>query len=90
MKSKSDENRNLFQNKYGLTSMQMKVLGYLPTGMARKEMAEEVKLIIHTIDFHLSKAYKKLGVRNEAEAVAKMLGENILVPATSTNHNLQK
>ncbi len=60
--------------------MEMKVLHYLPDGLKRWEIAEKLNLSVHTVNFHLKNASRKLGVHNEAEAAANLIKEGILSP----------
>lgn len=73
MKSKSDELGNFHENLYGLATREMEVLGFVAKGMTRKEIAASLNLSIYTVDAHLRSAYHKLGVKNAAEAVTKLL-----------------
>ncbi len=58
--------------RYGLRPVELKVLEHLVGGLTRDEIAERASLSIHTVNTHLTNAYRKLGVRNAAEAVAKI------------------
>jgi len=86
MKSQKMERPNSGGRIYRLTGMEMKVLRFIPDGWRRKEIAIQLNLSVHTVDFHLDNAYKKLRVHNGAEAVAKLLKENIL----SSDGNLEE
>ncbi len=72
MKSGQDELVNILGEKYGLTLIELKILGFLTKGFTRKEIGVSLGLSVHTVDTHLASAYNKLGVRNEAEAVARI------------------
>ena len=73
MKSGQDELVKILMDSYGLTPIEMKVLGFLAKGFTRRGIGDNLHLSVHTVDTHLASAYRKLGVRNEAEAVARIL-----------------
>lgn len=54
----------------GLTSREAEVLGLLATGHTNKDIAAELVLSVHTVERHLQNAYRKVGLRNRAEAAA--------------------
>lgn len=83
MKSKPDELENALREKHALTSPELKILGFLVKGATRKEIAAGLNLSIHTVDVHLTNSYRKLGVKNEAEAVGKVLA--LLIPPVVGN-----
>lgn len=72
MKSGQDELGNILREEYGLTWIEVEILGFLAKGFTRKEIGSNLNLSVHTVDTHLASAYKKLGVRNEAEAVVRI------------------
>jgi DNA-binding CsgD family transcriptional regulator len=41
--------------------------------MANKEIAAGLKLAVHTVEVHLSRAYAKLGVRSRAQLAARLV-----------------
>lgn len=53
----------------GLSSREREVLGLMATGATNAEIAAQLFLSPHTIKEHTSALYRKLGVRNRAEAV---------------------
>ncbi|WP_265459898.1 LuxR C-terminal-related transcriptional regulator [Enterococcus sp. HY326] len=61
--------KNLRQESNRLTRQQKNMLRYLRLGYSNQELSEITGLSIHTIKFHLSGAYKKLGVKNKQEAL---------------------
>ena len=63
-----------------LSEREREVLALMSSGATNKEIAEHLFLSPHTIKEHTSSLYRKLGVRNRAEAVqrAERLG---LIPA---------
>ncbi len=73
MNSRFDELEGILPEKYGLTTMELRMLGFLPGGVTRKKIARNLNLSVHTIDTYLASAYRKLGAKDKAEAVAKIL-----------------
>jgi DNA-binding NarL/FixJ family response regulator len=54
----------------GLTVRETQILRLLTAGNTNKEIAAKLVLSIHTIERHLQNAYRKIGVRNRADAAA--------------------
>jgi LuxR family transcriptional regulator, maltose regulon positive regulatory protein len=54
---------------YGLTSAELRVLGFLPTHLSLQEIAERLYLARPTVKTHVASIYDKLGVRGRSEAV---------------------
>jgi DNA-binding CsgD family transcriptional regulator len=54
----------------GLTARETEILSLLTAGNTNKEIAAKLVLSIHTIERHLQNAYRKIGVRNRADAAA--------------------
>lgn len=52
-----------------LTNREMEVLELLSEGLANKQIALELEISEHTIKFHVSSIYTKLGATNRIEAV---------------------
>jgi two-component system response regulator DesR len=55
----------------GLSSREREVLGLIATGATNGEIAAQLFLSPHTVKEHTSALYRKLGVRNRAEAVQR-------------------
>jgi DNA-binding NarL/FixJ family response regulator len=55
----------------GLSGREREVMGLIATGATNREIAERLYLSPHTVKEHTSTIYRKLGVRNRAEAVKK-------------------
>jgi DNA-binding NarL/FixJ family response regulator len=55
----------------GLSGREREVIGLIATGATNREIAERLYLSPHTVKEHTSTIYRKLGVRNRAEAVKK-------------------
>jgi LuxR family maltose regulon positive regulatory protein len=54
---------------YGLTSAELRVLGFLPTHLSLQEIAGRLFLARPTIKTHVASIYDKLGVSGRSEAV---------------------
>jgi NarL family two-component system response regulator YdfI len=65
-KASSEDQPNMIAS---LTERELEVLDYLSRGLANKQIALALELSEHTIKFHLSSIYTKMGVANRAEAV---------------------
>jgi DNA-binding NarL/FixJ family response regulator len=55
----------------GLTEREREVLGLIATGATNTEIGRRLFLSPHTVKEHTSSLYRKLGVRNRAEAVQR-------------------
>jgi LuxR family maltose regulon positive regulatory protein len=56
----------------GLTGREAEVLGLLTSGHTNLEIAAKLFVSVHTVERHLQNAYRKVGVRNRADAAAYM------------------
>jgi len=54
-----------------LTAREREVLEFLGRGLSNKLIARELHISEHTVKFHVSSLYAKLGVNNRAEAVSQ-------------------
>jgi LuxR family maltose regulon positive regulatory protein len=54
-----------------LTASELAVLRFLPSHMTNQEIAEALFLSINTVKTHLRSAYRKLGVANRRQAIAR-------------------
>jgi DNA-binding NarL/FixJ family response regulator len=63
---------------YHLTPHETRLLKLLIEGHNYKTAANELRVSIHTISFHLRAIYQKLQVHSKSEAVAKALRDGIL------------
>jgi DNA-binding NarL/FixJ family response regulator len=59
------------EKRAGLSGREREVMGLIAAGATNREIAERLFLSPHTIKEHTSAIYRKLGVRNRAEAVKK-------------------
>lgn len=55
-----------------LTGMEQRVAALAVQGLANKEIASALYISVHTVEAHLSRAYRKLGIRSRA-ALARRL-----------------
>ena len=62
-----------------LSDREQEVLSLIATGSTNKEIAGQLHLSPHTVKEHTSAIYRKLGVRNRAEATRQAQRLNILV-----------
>ena len=56
----------------GLTGREAEILGLLTRGHTNLEIAAELVVSVHTVERHLQNSYRKIGVRNRADAAAYM------------------
>lgn len=55
----------------GLTEREVEILGALSRGLSNEEIAKELWVTQQTVKFHLTNVYRKLSVKNRAEALRK-------------------
>lgn len=53
-----------------LTMREREILGLLGRGLSNKKVARDLKISEHTVKFHVSSIYAKLGAENRAETVS--------------------
>jgi DNA-binding NarL/FixJ family response regulator len=58
---------------HDLSQRERETLEFLVQGLTTKEIADRLRLSIHTVDTHLRNIYRKLHVHSRAGAVAKVL-----------------
>jgi DNA-binding NarL/FixJ family response regulator len=63
---------------YELSGREVEVLKALTEGHSYKAIADKLFVSVHTVRFHLHNIYDKLHVSSRAEAVAKVMKENVL------------
>lgn len=61
----------------GLTERELAILRAVSRGLSNDEIAKELWVARQTVKFHLSNVYRKLGVRNRAEAVREALARGL-------------
>jgi two-component system, NarL family, response regulator LiaR len=59
----------------GLTARESEAVALLVRGLRNREIAEAMYVSVDTVKTHLRNVYRKLGVRNRAEVVAKALAD---------------
>lgn len=64
-----------------LSKRETDVLQHIATGLSNKEVAAVLNLSRHTVKQHTSAVYKKLGVRNRAEAASRAQGLGLMAAA---------
>ncbi len=62
-----------------LTERETEVLGLLSKGLANKQIAAELGISEHTVKFHISSIYGKLGATNRTQAVREGLRNGWIV-----------
>jgi|ERR1051325_343038 DNA-binding NarL/FixJ family response regulator len=66
------------KNKVDLSSREQEILSALTKGMSYKMIAEEIKIGIDTVRFHIKNIYEKLHVHSNTEAVSRALKEGLI------------
>lgn len=61
-----------------LTDRELEVLQLVAQGLANKQIAEELYISEHTVKFHVSSIYGKLGATNRAEAVTLGIRQGLI------------
>lgn len=64
--------------KYDFTAREMDFIPLLRMGISNADMAKILCIEHSTVKAHLGSIYKKLGVVNKTQAVAKIFQENII------------
>jgi len=67
------------QSTEGLTERELQVLGLLAQGLANKQIAFELGISEHTVKFHVSGIYAKLGATSRTEAVRLGVRQGLIV-----------
>lgn len=62
-----------------LTSREKEVLQFLAQGLANKQIALALKISEHTVKFHVSSIYAKLGVTNRTEATRRGIQQGLIL-----------
>ena len=68
---------------YGLTSAELRVLGFLPTHFSLQEIADRLYLARATVKTHVASIYEKLGVPGRSEAVEVIERSGLVSALTS-------
>ncbi len=61
-----------------LTKREIEVLALLALGMKNKQIADILHVSRHTVHFHLSKVYLKIGANNRTHAVMLAIAHEIV------------
>jgi DNA-binding CsgD family transcriptional regulator len=56
----------------GLTATEARVAALAARGFANKEIAAALSISLHTVEAHLSRTYRKLGIRSRASLAARL------------------
>jgi DNA-binding CsgD family transcriptional regulator len=56
----------------GLTATEARVAALAARGLANKEIAAALSISLHTVEAHLSRTYRKLGIRSRASLAARL------------------
>jgi DNA-binding CsgD family transcriptional regulator len=56
----------------GLTATEQRVASLAAQGLANKEIASALNMSVHTVEAHLSRTYRKLGVRSRAALAGRL------------------
>ena len=62
-----------------LTPREIEVLGMIAEGLGNKEIAFRLGISDHTVKFHISSIFGKLGAANRAEAVALGIQQGLIM-----------
>ena len=73
---------------YTLTAKEVEILHYLASGNSNKQIAEHLFMSIRSVEYHLTKMYKKLQTSSRSEAVSKALSLG-LIYLTDMKSNFQ-
>jgi two-component system response regulator DevR len=65
-------------HRYGLTTQEMRVLSFLPSGLSNREIAIELGITVNTVKSHLRSALRKVEARDRAQAAAIVLREGLV------------
>jgi DNA-binding NarL/FixJ family response regulator len=79
--SRASESEPLEESGPGLTPREATILQAIAAGLTTKTISQDLWLSEHTVKFHLTNIYRKLGVSNRSAAV-RYAFENDIVPAT--------
>lgn len=63
-----------------LTDREVEILRYLALGLTVKQVASRLELSPRTVDTHIVKVYRKLGVRNRVQAISRATSLAIVDP----------
>ncbi|WP_102264493.1 response regulator transcription factor [Mesobacillus jeotgali] len=61
-----------------LTKKELEILHYIAAGKNNREISEELFMSVRSIEYHLTKIFKKLSVNSRVEALSKAISLNII------------
>jgi two-component system, NarL family, nitrate/nitrite response regulator NarL len=64
-----------------LSAREREIIALLAAGRRRAEIAQELFISPKTVEKHLERSFRKLGVHTQAEAVARAIREQLIEPA---------
>jgi DNA-binding NarL/FixJ family response regulator len=73
----SEEGRNSFAQRYGLTEQEFKILQLLAEGLSNEEISRLLNLSRETIKMHLRGLFRKLRVKNRTEAAVLAVRQGV-------------
>jgi DNA-binding NarL/FixJ family response regulator len=59
-----------------LTTMERRVASLAAQGLANKEIASALYISVHTVEAHLTRTYRKLGIRSRAALAGRLSASN--------------
>ncbi|MCX6185981.1 MAG: LuxR C-terminal-related transcriptional regulator, partial [Bacteroidetes bacterium] len=73
----SDKNINIsLQEKYNLTSKELQIIDLMNRGSSYKEMAINLGITVHAINYHTKNIYFKMEVNSQAKLMALLSSHN--------------
>ena len=72
-----------------LSEREKQVAGLLLQGKSNKEIASSLDISTRTVEFHATRIYAKLGVSSRAEAIIKLLEEDLRFSAGENRPGLE-
>lgn len=76
--------------RFGLTQREADVLKRLLDGLKNSEIAKNMAIAEQTVKDHLSKIYKKMGVRNRFELMHSLIKASRRKPSSTTRKNIPR
>lgn len=70
------------------TRQQVRVLRLCAAGLTPMEVAAELWLSVETVRWHLKTAYRRLGVHDRADAIARAIELGLITPANPAPEGL--
>jgi DNA-binding NarL/FixJ family response regulator len=70
---------------YGLNEREQAVLELMVRGVVKKLIADQLKINLHTVDYHIRSIYKKLHVNRATAAVSLAIKERLIPSSADTS-----